>query len=57
MAFEAAQVAKDLTVALMDKINNLPTSSDELYSAKWVASAYKVIYDAVIHSEQPAKQD
>jgi hypothetical protein len=56
MAYEVGDIAKELTVALINRVN-LPSSADKLYPAKWVGDAYKIIYKAVAKPSEPKEED
>ena len=52
MAYEIGDIAKELTVALINRVA-LPSTSDKLYPAQWVGDAYKIIYQAVKKPDEP----
>ena len=56
MAYEVGDIAKELTVALINRVS-LPSSADKLYPAKWVGNAYKIIYKAVVKPNEPIEKD
>ena len=48
MSYEPGDIAKELTVALINKMGVPQTvSTEKLYNAQWVGDAYKTIYKAV----------
>jgi len=47
----ATEQAKEITIALISKVSVPGKQNDEQYPSKWVAQAYKIILDAVLHPE------
>lgn len=56
MPYEAGDITKELTIALINKIN-APLSKDRLYHAEWVGDVYKTIYKAVTKPTDPIKEE
>ena len=46
MAYEAVDVTRDLTVALINKLDGV-NITDEKKAAEWAAECYKIIYKSV----------
>jgi hypothetical protein len=56
MPYEAGDITKELTIALINKIN-APLSKDRLAHAKWVGDVYKTIYKAVTKPTEPIENE
>ena len=51
------EIAKDILVALITKIN-IPTKiGEDKYAAQWAADAYRIIYKAVVSVDLDVVQD
>ncbi len=48
------EIAKDILVALISRVR-VPGGGDPQGVTKWVAEAYRIIYEAVLHPVKEAK--
>ena len=46
------EMAKDILIALINKIT-LPSTQDEQHPSKWVAEAFKIVYQGIRSSYPP----
>jgi hypothetical protein len=56
MAYEVGDIAKELTIALINKLQ-FPIHGDRLANAQWVGDTYKTIYKAVAKPDAPIEED